>query len=63
MQYTCGSCKMSVKGLTCGNCNEELVPGTITNEQGQAIQVSKCPNNCGMIKSPMCCGKDMKPSV
>lgn len=50
---------MGVKGLTCTKCNAELVNDTVT-KNGNDINVAKCPNGCGMIKSPMCCGQDME---
>ena len=50
---------MSVSGLTCGACGKELVHGTITTDDGSTVSVSKCPEGCGKIKSPMCCGNDM----
>jgi|TARA_B100001971_G_scaffold178533_1_gene173479 hypothetical protein len=52
---------MSVNA-TCGKCNEPLVDNTIDVE-GSEVQVSKCPNGHGKIKSPSCCGKDMNCSV
>jgi hypothetical protein len=58
MECTCEKCGMGVKGLTCSKCDAELVKDTIT-KSGNAIQVAKCPNGCGMIKSPTCCGQDM----
>jgi hypothetical protein len=62
MECTCDKCGMSVKGLTCGKCDEELVKGTV-NKDGKNIQVAKCPSGCGMIKSPTCCGQDMHCSL
>ena len=59
--YECSICGMSVNA-TCGKCNEPLVDDTIDVE-GSEVQVSKCPNNHGKIKSPSCCGKDMNCSV
>lgn len=58
MEYTCKSCGMGVKDLKCAKCNSELVADTVEKD-GKKIQVSKCPNDCGMIKSPTCCGHDM----
>lgn len=60
MQYHCDTCDMTVKGLTCGKCNAELVDDIITTKEGKIIEVAKCPNGCGKIKSPQCCGHDMK---
>ena len=59
--YECSICGMSVNA-TCGKCNEPLVDGTI-DVDGSEVQVSKCPNDHGKIKSPSCCGKDMNCSV
>ena len=28
-------------------------------EDGTEVQISKCPNDHGKIKSPLCCGQDM----
>ena len=55
--YECDVCGMSVNA-TCGKCDAPLENGAITVE-GTDVQVSKCPNGHGMIKSPLCCGKDM----
>ena len=59
--YECSICGMSVNA-TCGKCNESLVDDTI-DVDGSEVQVSKCPNGHGKIKSPSCCGKDMNCSV
>ena len=59
--YECSICGMSVNA-TCGKCNEPLVDDTIDVE-GSEVQVSKCPNGHGKIKSPSCCGKDMNCSI
>ena len=57
--YTCEKCGMSVGTMTCGSCDKELDHGSISADNGDEIQVSKCPDGHGMIKSPMCCGQDM----
>jgi len=59
MQYHCETCDMKVKGLTCGKCDAKLVDDIVTTKEGKIIQVAKCPNDCGKIKSPQCCGHDM----
>lgn len=59
MECTCEQCGMGVKGLTCSKCDAELVLDTITTDKKTNVQVAKCPNGCGMIKSPVCCGQDM----
>ena len=55
--YECSKCGMAVNA-TCGKCNEPLVDDSIEVD-GLKVQVSKCPNNHGKIKSPSCCGQDM----
>mgnify|MGYP000870967439 CR=1 FL=1 len=60
--YECSICGMSVNA-TCGKCNESLVDDMITTEEGSKVQVSKCPNDHGKIKSPSCCGQDMSCTV
>ena len=60
--YTCDECGMSVD-VTCAECGAELEDDTITNDAGATIEVSKCPNGHGMIKSPLCCGQDMTCAV
>ena len=57
--YKCEACGMSIGTMTCGTCDKELDHGSITADSGDVIQVSKCPDGHGMIKSPMCCGQDM----
>jgi len=59
MECKCEKCGMGVKGLTCSKCNTALVNDTISTEKGTQVQVATCPNGCGKIKSPMCCGHDM----
>jgi len=59
IQYSCASCGMGVIGMRCAACNEELVPDTITTADGREVSVARCPDGCGKIKSPMCCGSDM----
>jgi len=63
MECTCKKCGMGVKGLTCTKCDAALVADTVTTDQNQKIQVAKCPNGCGKIKSPTCCGQDMSCAV
>lgn len=60
--YTCDECGMGVK-TTCAKCDADLVNDTITTDAGVEVQVSKCPEGHGMIKSPMCCGNDMTCAV
>ena len=60
--YTCSKCGMSVN-MTCAKCGKELVNDTITTAAGIKVQVSKCPDAHGMIKSPQCCAVDMSCSI
>ena len=60
--YECSNCGMSVNA-TCGKCNEPLVDDILNNDDGSEVQVSKCPNDHGKIKSPSCCGQDMSCKV
>jgi DNA-directed RNA polymerase subunit RPC12/RpoP len=60
--YTCSKCGMSVN-ITCAKCGAELVDESITTADGTKVEVSKCPNGCGKIKSPLCCGQDMSCST
>jgi hypothetical protein len=32
-------------------------------DDGNEVQISKCPNDHGKIKSPLCCGQDMSCKV
>jgi len=58
-KYSCGDCGMALHPITCGKCGTELTHVTIEKDDGTTIGVAKCPNDCGKIKSPMCCGHDM----
>ena len=60
--YKCNQCGMAVNA-SCATCNEPLVNGTLTLEDGNSVQISKCPKCEGKIKSPQCCGADMSCSV
>ncbi len=60
--YECEKCGMSVN-TTCGKCDASLLNDMLKLENGSEVQVSKCPNEHGMIKSPLCCGQDMSCSV
>ena len=61
--YSCEQgCGMSAKGFTCGSCGKELVHETLTKDDGSTVGVAQCPDGCGKIKSPMCCGHDMSHS-
>ena len=56
--YECKSCGMSVNA-TCAKCNAPLVNDTLRKDDCSVVQISKCPNDHGKIKSPLCCGQDM----
>ena len=56
--YECNKCGMSVNA-TCGKCDETLIHDTLELDNGSNVQISKCPNGHGKIKSPLCCGQDM----
>ena len=60
--YECSNCGMSVNA-TCGKCSEPLVDDILKKDDGSEVQVSKCPNDHGKIKSPSCCGQDMSCTV
>ena len=60
--YTCDKCGMSVN-ITCAKCGAALVNGSLTIADGSKGEISECPNGCGKIKSPLCCGQDMSCSV
>ena len=38
-------------------------PGSMELPDGNAVQISQCPNGHGKIKSPLCCGQDMSCSI
>ena len=56
--YECSICGMAVNA-TCGKCDEPLVDDVLKKDDGTEVQVSKCPNDHGKIKSPSCCGQEM----
>ena len=56
--YECNKCGMSINA-TCGKCDETLINDTLELDNGSNVQISKCPNDHGKIKSPLCCGQDM----
>ena len=49
---------MSVNA-SCAKCNEPLVNGYLSLDDGTSVQISSCPSCEGKIKSPQCCGMDM----
>ncbi len=60
--YECSICGMGVNA-TCAKCDTPLVDDTLEKDDGTKVQISKCPNGHGKIKSPMCCGQDMSCSL
>ena len=56
--YQCQECDMKIKGIECARCDSELQHETIEIDGGP-VNVCSCPDGCGKIKSPMCCGQDM----
>tara|TARA_B100000029_G_scaffold344006_1_gene336421 strand:+ start:334 stop:576 length:243 start_codon:yes stop_codon:yes gene_type:complete len=56
--YECSACGMSVNA-SCGKCDAPLIDDILQLDDGNEVQISKCPNDHGKIKSPMCCGVDM----
>jgi hypothetical protein len=53
---------MSVNA-TCGHCDAPLENDALELPDGSEVQISKCPNGHGKIKSPLCCGQDMSCSI
>ena len=60
--YKCSKCGMSVNA-NCGQCNAPLVNDVLKLDDGREVQISKCPNGHGKIKSPLCCGEDMNCAI
>ena len=56
--YTCEKCGMSVN-MTCGKCDAALEHDSIEKADGTKVAISRCPNDHGKVKSPLCCGQDM----
>ena len=56
--YECDACGMAVNA-SCAKCDVPLVDGSLTLDDGTVVQISKCPECEGKIKSPQCCGADM----
>lgn len=60
--YKCDKCDMAVNA-TCAHCDAPLDNDNLTLPDGRVVQISKCPNGHGKIKSPLCCGQDMSCSI
>jgi hypothetical protein len=56
---SCEKCGMKVKHLHCGKCGAPLEHKTV-ELAGKKTGLCECPKGCGKIKSPQCCGQDMK---
>ena len=61
--YVCDKCGMGVTGMKCTKCGKDLIHDHIAKDDGTTVGVSKCPDGCGMIKSPICCGEDMSCNI
>ena len=61
--YVYDKCGMGVTGMKCAKCGKDLIHDHITKDDGTTVGVSKCPDGCGMIKSPNCCGEDMSCNI
>jgi len=53
--YECSKCGMAVNA-TYAKCDAPLENDLLTIDDGTQVQISKCPNEHGKIKSPLCCG-------
>ena len=60
--YECSKCGMSVN-TSCAKCDSQLENDLLNTDDGSQVQISKCPNGHGKIKSPLCCGQDMTCTV
>ena len=60
--YECKKCGMAVNA-GCAKCNTPLVDGILMLDDGNQVQISQCPSCEGKIKSPQCCGADMRCEV
>ena len=60
--YECDKCGMAVN-TTCAKCDVPLVDASLKIGGGKSVQIAKCPNCEGKIKSPSCCGEEMTCSI
>jgi len=44
---------------SCAKCDQPLHDDILILDDGAEVQISKCPECQGKIKSPQCCGEDM----
>ena len=56
--YECNNCNMTVNA-SCAKCDKALVDDILKLDDGTEVQVSRCPECEGKIKSPSCCGVEM----
>jgi hypothetical protein len=56
--YECNSCGMAVNA-SCAKCDQPLVDDVLKLDDGTEVQISRCPECEGKIKSPSCCGVEM----
>ena len=47
----------------CVKYDKSLVNDMLKLDDGTEVQISKCPEDHGKIKSPLCCGQDMSCKV
>lgn len=59
--YRCEKCGMGVDA-SCSDCKVPLVNDSLQVD-GQNVQIAMCPECSGKIKSPLCCGEDMRCAV
>ena len=55
-------CGMAINAK-CAKCDAPIENDMLTIDDGTQVQISKCPNEHGKIKSPLCCGQDMTCTV
>ena len=61
--YGCDACGVAVNA-SCAKCDSLLVVDSLTLDDGTVVQISKCSECEGKIKSPQCCGTDYRnPSI
>jgi DNA-directed RNA polymerase subunit RPC12/RpoP len=56
--YDCDNCGMAVNA-SCAKCDQALVDDILKLDNGTEVQISRCPECEGKIKSPSCCGVEM----
>ena len=56
--YECKNCGMAVNA-SCAKCYQPLVDDILTLDDNTEVQISRCTECEGKIKSPSCCGIEM----